>query len=221
MLLRAYILTRSKGGVSPAFFVTKGADRMFKSDEKETCCCSGSSGCCGPGRSATRSEVAGKRRLDIEFLYLDVISALAARGPRIVWRRPSQRSPACIEATGAEVSVRKIHIADEEQARAHRFVSSPTIRVNGRDIQLDVRESLCESCGDLCGDDVDCRVWVYQGKEYTSPPKAMIVDAILRAVYGGPMKWQGMSPKTNTMSRPTYGGSLPRSVKGRTGATPR
>ena len=99
--------------------------------------------------------------------------------------QPSPRSPACFEATGTEVSVRKIHITDEEQARTHRFLSSPTIRVDGRDIQLDVKESLCESCGDLCGADVDCHVWVYQGKEYTSPPNAMIADAILRAVYGG------------------------------------
>lgn len=46
------------------------------------------------------------------------------------------------------------------------------------------KESLCESCGDLCGDEVDCRVWVYKGKEYNVPPKAMIIDAILREVYG-------------------------------------
>ncbi|WP_313884891.1 DUF2703 domain-containing protein [Desulfofundulus sp. TPOSR] len=49
-----------------------------------------------------------------------------------------------------------------------------------------MKESLCESCGDLCGEDVNCRVWVYQGKEYTTPPKGMIIDAILREVYGGP-----------------------------------
>ncbi len=50
---------------------------------------------------------------------------------------------------------------------------------------MDVKESLCESCGDLCGDEVECRVWVYQGKEYTVPPKAMIMEAILKEVYGG------------------------------------
>ena len=51
---------------------------------------------------------------------------------------------------------------------------------------MDFKESLCESCGDVCGDMVDCRVWIYQGKEYTEAPKAMIIDAILREVYGGP-----------------------------------
>lgn len=82
--------------------------------------------------------------------------------------------------------VRKIHVQSEKQARQLGFISSPTIRINGRDIQLDVKESLCESCGDLCGEDVNCRVWVYQGKEYTAPPKAMIIDAVLREVYGTP-----------------------------------
>ena len=50
---------------------------------------------------------------------------------------------------------------------------------------MDFKESLCESSGDLCGDEVDCRVWIYQGKEYTEPPKAMIIEGILKAVYGG------------------------------------
>ena len=58
--------------------------------------------------------------------------------------------------------------------------------MNRRDIQLEGKESKCDSCGDLCGDDVDCRIWLYQGKEYTSPPPAMIIDAILREVYGQP-----------------------------------
>lgn len=59
------------------------------------------------------------------------------------------------------------------------------LSVNGRDIQMEVKETLCESCGDLCGDQVDCRVWVYQGKEYTVPPKALIIEAILKEIYGG------------------------------------
>ena len=90
-----------------------------------------------------------------------------------------------LAAAGIAVVVNKIHVTNEQQAQELRFASSPTIRVNGHDIQLKGKESLCESCGDLCGDEVDCRVWVFQGKEYTVPPKAMSVDAILREVYGG------------------------------------
>jgi hypothetical protein len=65
------------------------------------------------------------------------------------------------------------------------FVSSPTLRVNGRDIALELKESVCESCGDVCGEEgIACRVWTFQGKEYTAAPTAMIVDAVLRAVSG-------------------------------------
>ena len=38
----------------------------------------------------------------------------------------------------------------------------------------------------MCGDEVDCRIWLYQGKEYTKSAAAMIIDAILREVYGQP-----------------------------------
>lgn len=99
------------------------------------------------------------------------------------------------EATGIEVAVRKIHVQTEEQALALGFVSSPTIRVNGRDVQLEVRESLCPSCGDLCGGDVDCRVWVYQGKEYSVPPKGLIIEAILREVYKKPGEDDAEQPR--------------------------
>lgn len=88
-----------------------------------------------------------------------------------------------LELTGVEIVVNKIHINSREKAIQHEFLTSPTIRVNGRDIQMEFKESLCESCGDLCDDEVDCRVWIYKGKEYNVPPKAMIVDAILREVY--------------------------------------
>lgn len=64
-------------------------------------------------------------------------------------------------------------------------MSSPTIRVNGRDIALEVKESSCKECGDLCGDSVDCRVWVQDGIEYTELPKSMIINAILKEVYNG------------------------------------
>ena len=66
-----------------------------------------------------------------------------------------------------------------------RFVSSPTIRINDVDIAFELRESSCgsEACVDGCGDHVDCRVWVFGGREYTEPPVELIVDAILRQSY--------------------------------------
>ena len=91
-------------------------------------------------------------------------------------------------AAGVEVEVRKVHIRSAAEARAWRFVSSPTVRINGVDIAVELRESSCgsEACVDGCGDHIDCRVWVFGGREYTEPPVELIVDAILRQVYGQP-----------------------------------
>ena len=85
------------------------------------------------------------------------------------------------------VEVNKALVESAEQARALRFVSSPTIRVDGRDVALELRESSCgsEACTDGCGDQIACRVWVHRGQEYTEPPVAMIIEAILAHVYGG------------------------------------
>lgn len=49
---------------------------------------------------------------------------------------------------------------------------------------MDVKETVCEDCGDICGDSsVDCRVWNYEGTDYNVPPKAFIINAILKEVY--------------------------------------
>lgn len=63
--------------------------------------------------------------------------------------------------------------------------SSPTIRINGQDICLEVKENICGSCSDIGNNPVDCRIFLYEGEEYEVPPKAMIIDAILSYVYGG------------------------------------
>lgn len=147
---------------------------------RSTCCCSSNSECC-----SEKEMVQEKRRIDIDFMYIDLSVCNRCQGTDVSLDEAIAEVSAVLKAAGVEVKVNKIHINSEQQAHQLRFASSPTIRVNGRDIQMNVKESLCESCGDLCGDEVDCRVWVYQGNEYTVPPKALIVDAILREVYGG------------------------------------
>jgi O-phosphoseryl-tRNA(Cys) synthetase len=89
-----------------------------------------------------------------------------------------------LDAAGVELIINKINVNSEALAIKYKFVSSPTIRINGRDIQMEVKENSCKSCGDLCGDDVNCRVFIYQGNEYEIPPKAMVIEGILKEVYG-------------------------------------
>jgi hypothetical protein len=86
-------------------------------------------------------------------------------------------------ATGVEVELRKIKVESEEQARAMRFVSSPTIRIDGRDIALELAESSCGSCSEIAGQTTECREWIYRGERYTEAPIGMIVEALVGALY--------------------------------------
>lgn len=151
------------------------------SDKSISSCCSCGLGCC----DAPKETSAERRRFVIDFLFLDLSVCTRCQGTEASLDEALTEVSKVLEATGVEVEVNKINVNTEELAIKHRFISSPTIRVNGRDIQMEVKESLCESCGDLCGDEVDCRVWIYQGQEYTVPPKAMIIESILKEIYGG------------------------------------
>lgn len=149
-------------------------------------CCSCGPGCCGSIPDNIVKEIhVDKKQIVIDFLYLDLSICTRCQGTDNSLDEALSEIAKVLEATGNEVVVNKVEVNTEELAIAYKFVSSPTIRVNGHDIQMDVKESLCESCGDLCGDEVDCRVWVYEGQEYGVPPKAMIIESILKAVYGG------------------------------------
>jgi hypothetical protein len=128
-----------------------------------------------------------RRRLRIDFLFLDLTTCTRCLGANRSLEGALERVGDVFRAAGVEVEVNKVRVESAEHARALRFVSSPTIRVNDEDLALELRESPCgsQACTDGCGADTACRVWVYRGHEYTEPPVEMIVDAILRRVYGG------------------------------------
>jgi glutaredoxin len=164
----------------------------------EAACCSPShetikikavSVCCGPQvesppEGVTRVE---KQRLDIDFMYLDLSVCERCQDAESTLEEAIQEVTRVLETTGVDVALNKIHVTSEEQAVTLGFLVSPTIRVNGQDIQMNFRESLCDSCGTLCECEggVSCREWEYQGQWYTAPPKGLIIESILKAVYGG------------------------------------
>ncbi|MDR0478825.1 MAG: arsenite efflux transporter metallochaperone ArsD [Burkholderiaceae bacterium] len=102
-----------------------------------------------------------------------------------------------LEVKGTTVNVRRQHVTSQEQAIALGFEISPTIRVNGRDIQLDWRASACGACTELANNanSVDCRVWHWQGEDHTAAPVDMIVDAIRRATRDEPEQKEDGRPE--------------------------
>ena len=127
---------------------------------------------------------ATSHRLEIELLYLNLDTCDRCQNADRNLDAALEATTDVLKLAGHDVAVRKTHVTSEEDAAALGFVSSPTIRVNGRDIALAVEESRCSACSRLAATDVGCRTWNWQGEQHSSPPTGMIVDAILRGIYG-------------------------------------
>lgn len=87
----------------------------------------------------------------------------------------------------------EVLINSDEKARKYNFVGSPTIRIDGKDIQEEVSKGICLPCEEIskteetnefvkqeckCG----CRTYFYKGRKYPYPPKDMIREAIALAI---------------------------------------
>ena len=130
------------------------------------------------------SETDREKHVEIEFLYLDLDVCTRCRGTDSNLETALRIVQEVLQASRTDVSTRKVLVDSEETARKLKFLSSPTIRINGRDIALMFRETPCDSCAEACACDggVDCRVWVYEGKEYTEAPVPLIVSALLSEI---------------------------------------
>jgi hypothetical protein len=129
----------------------------------------------------------------IDFLFVDLTTCTRCVGTDQSLETALDIVRGVLDATGAVVAVRKTLVETAAQARELRFVSSPTIRISGRDLAAELKESSCgsEACTDGCGDQIACRVWTYHGEEYTEAPVGLIVDALLGELYGGAARGLG------------------------------
>ena len=123
------------------------------------------------------------KKVEIEYLYLDLNTCDRCVGTDTVLEEVIEELKPAFAIAGYEISYKKIEILSKELAVKHKFVSSPTGRVNGIDICEDVKEFDCGCCGEISGTQVDCRVFEYEGKLYEVPPKAMLAEAIMRYAF--------------------------------------
>ena len=97
----------------------------------------------------------------IEILYFDG----CPNHERLV-----EHLPGILEAGGIAANVELRRIADEETAVAERFLGSPTVRVNGRDIEAAAAER--EDYG------LKCRIYRTETGVTGMPPDELILAAI-------------------------------------------
>lgn len=130
------------------------------------------------------SETYTRRTVTVDFLYLDTESCERCMGTEAALETALERVAPVLDALDVSITVRDIHVSSLAAAESTQLAVSPTIRIDGRDIQPDYIENTCESCGDLCAcdGDVDCRLWQYRGKHHTTAPVGLLVEALIQAV---------------------------------------
>jgi len=96
----------------------------------------------------------------VEILYTDVCP---------FWKDTLKTINEIIKELNITVAVKKTRIANEEEAKNNRFPGSPTVRINGVDVDPIAKET--EGY-------IGCRIYNYQGKTYEYPPKQMIKTAL-------------------------------------------
>lgn len=123
------------------------------------------------------------KRVSIEYLYLDLETCERCVGTDQILEEVIEIISPALLVSGYEIDYKKVEMSDEKIAKEYLFLSSPTIRVNGKDICQSVAENSCGCCSDISGTDVDCRVFIYNGESYEVPPKEMIATSILQNVF--------------------------------------
>lgn len=127
------------------------------------------------------------REIDLQLLAIDLNTCERCVGTMENIETAIGEVKNVLAITDTKIKVQRILIESEEQAKAYQFVSSPTIRISGHDIVFDTLESKCDSCSDLCNSEegTDCRLWQYQGEEYTEAPVGLIVQSLMQEIFGG------------------------------------
>lgn len=135
-------------------------------------------------REGARVEaVAGRPEvLDVAYLEVDMSSegtsgCSACESAKTRLRAALELAEPVLEELGVEVRVREELVRTEERARELKFKASPTIRVG--DVELVPGHRAAN--GEAASQDGEDRAWAWRGEEHALPPKAMILDAVLRA----------------------------------------
>ncbi|MHB8961700.1 MAG: DUF2703 domain-containing protein [Saccharofermentanales bacterium] len=155
-------------------------------DGEDLGCGSGCSSCAGCGGGGGEAFVFTQppRDVTVEYLYLDLETCERCIDTKDILDEVIHEISPVLEMTGIRLTYISVNIANRKLAEEYRFRTSPTILVNGRDIEEKFTENHCSACGDICGDSVDCRSWEIDGMTYDVLPKPVLTNRILEMIFG-------------------------------------
>lgn len=154
-----------------------------ESTHQEGCCCGAEDPAAGDAYRCSDDAYAGPmRKVDVDFLYLDLACCDRCQGADKRVEAAVERCRGVLAACGYDLALNSIHVDSAKLAKAYRFESSPTIRVNGADICPSVEENDCACCSDMSDTAVTCRIFPFNGAYYEVPPTDLIVRGIMEAV---------------------------------------
>lgn len=158
-------------------------ETCFPTIQTEPNCCSSDS-CCDDGVSEKNAEPMENKVLNVDLVAIDMETCARCVPTGDQLQAAVRLLSPVADALGIELRHHVIVVQTPEEAKEQALLSSPTIRLNGRDVAQDIRESVCESCGDLTDNNamIDCREWHYRGKVYFAAPLPMLLEAIMGAM---------------------------------------
>ena len=126
-------------------------------------------------------------KLNIDFLYLDLYCCERCQSTDetldevLIELRQELR---VID----HLTVNKIRISTKEDEERYGLKRSPTIRLNGQDLEeivsgrMVMSDNYCGSCSDVCRVETNCRTFEYDGETSEHIPKEMLREGLLRVL---------------------------------------
>ena len=87
------------------------------------------------------------------------------------WEKALFELNLALSELGLKEEIEEKVIKTQSEAERHKFLGSPTIFINGKDV-----DATSEQAKDVAFS--TCRVYLYRGKFYEYPPKEMIIHAL-------------------------------------------
>lgn len=135
------------------------------------------------GSNSQKNEtIKESKKLVVDFLYLNLMLCERCKATDNVLDEALVELKEDLRNV-KELTIRKIKIETEDEAKNYNLIKSPTIRINGKDIEeiltgtLDIKDNYCQTCAASCGNS-RCRTFKYKGETYDAIPKEMIIEAI-------------------------------------------